>query len=321
MAINADKPSRWKQDIAKSVDLYNNWFVTFAPKAFRDTRSKTTQQVENALQLTNYLKELRPAILRENPAILPILRMSTAPPIARDRLIGLAGVSPNLVKSMEVGDKKIPPYMDSVVLNKELGQIIAMILRLADRDIFTWLNNKHLPAKDEAHRAATIVADRLCGAVADPIVRNAQQQRQIAGIKAWLEKRGYTCIKPGEVDGFLKLPVGSFVFNLNVPVKLERGKTKVNIPIDAMVMPKKARPGDIPLLIEAKSAGDFTNTNKRRKEEAVKMAQLRNNYGKKVRFILFLCGYFDSGYLGYEAAEGIDWAWEHRIDDLALFGL
>jgi len=31
-------------------------------------------------------------------------------------------------------------------------------------------------------------------------------------------------------------------------------------------------------------------------------------------------GYFDSGYLGYEAAEGIDWVWEHRIDDLELFG-
>lgn len=29
-----------------------------------------------------------------------------------------------------------------------------------------------------------------------------------------------------------------------------------------------------------------------------------------MRFILFLCGYFDSGYLGYEAAEGIDWVWE-----------
>ena len=38
-------------------------------------------------------------------------------------------------------------------------------------------------------------------------------------------------------------------------------------------------------------------------------------------FGLFLCGYFDSGYLGYEAAEGIDWVWEHRIDDLAKFEL
>ena len=86
-------------------------------------------------------------------------------------------------------------------------------------------------------------------------------------------------------------------------------------------MPKKARYQDLPLLLEAKSAGDFTNTNKRRKEEAMKMALLRANYGESVQFNLFLCGYFDSGYLGYEAAEGIDWVWEHRIDDLALFGL
>jgi len=25
--------------------------------------------------------------------------------------------------------------------------------------------------------------------------------------------------------------------------------------------------------------------------------------------------------LGYEAAEGIDWVWEHRIDDLVKLGL
>ena len=30
-----------------------------------------------------------------------------------------------------------------------------------------------------------------------------------------------------------------------------------------------------------------------------------------------MCGYFDAAYLGYEAAEGIDWIWEHRIEDLA----
>jgi hypothetical protein len=45
------------------------------------------------------------------------------------------------------------------------------------------------------------------------------------------------------------------------------------------------------------------------------------NYGRKARFILFLCGYFDSPYLGYEAAEGIDWVREHRINDLAQLGL
>jgi hypothetical protein len=39
------------------------------------------------------------------------------------------------------------------------------------------------------------------------------------------------------------------------------------------------------------------------------MAQLRSTYGPLVRFNLFLCGYFDGIYLGYEATEGIDWVW------------
>ena len=114
---------------------------------------------------------------------------------------------------------------------------------------------------------------------------------------------------------------GTFSFRLNVPAEQEGTNRRVSIPIDAVVMPKTARAGDLPLLIEAKSAGDFTNVNKRRKEEATKMGQLQQTYGNDVKFVLFLCGYFDSGYLGYEAAEGIDWVWEHRIDDLAEFGL
>lgn len=77
----------------------------------------------------------------------------------------------------------------------------------------------------------------------------------------------------------------------------------------------------MPILIEAKSAGDFTNVNKRRKEEAAKMQQLRSTYGRLAAYYLFLCGYFDSGYLGYEAAEGIDWIWEHRVDDLEKLGI
>lgn len=70
-----------------------------------------------------------------------------------------------------------------------------------------------------------------------------------------------------------------------------------------------------------KSAGDFTNTNKRRKEEAIKIEQLRKTYGNGAGLVLFLCGYFDSGYLGYEAAEGIDWVWEHRVADLEKAGV
>ncbi|MBE2232538.1 MAG: XamI family restriction endonuclease, partial [Anaerolinea sp.] len=163
------------------------------------------------------------------------------------------------------------------------------------------------------------VADRLCGAVANPIIRNAQERRQLSAIGAWLDKRGYRVIDPGSQFALSDFPPGRYGFRVNAPVK--HGTRHVNVPIDAVVMPFHAQPGELPVLIEAKSAGDFTNTNKRRKEEAAKNAQLRDTYGDAVSYILFLCGYFDTGYLGYEAAEGIDWVWEHRIDDLAELGL
>jgi hypothetical protein len=67
---------------------------------------------------------------------------------------------------------------------------------------------------------------------------------------------------------------GTFTFRLNVPVTQEGRTKKVNIPIDAVIMPFQSERGDLPLLIEAKSAGDFTNTNKRRKEEAIKVSTI-----------------------------------------------
>ena len=85
-------------------------------------------------------------------------------------------------------------------------------------------------------------------------------------------------------------------------------------------MPRSARKGDLPLLIEAKSAGDYTNVNKRRKEEATKVRLLKDTHGD-AQFVLFLGGYFDSGYLGFEAANGIDWIWEHRVSDMEKLGL
>ena len=103
MPINADKPHLWKADIKASVDLFNSWFTRFAPKAYRETRSKTTRQVAEGLLLTKDLTAITPEILKVNPAILPMLRMATCPPLARDRLIGLAYASKSLVLAMESG--------------------------------------------------------------------------------------------------------------------------------------------------------------------------------------------------------------------------
>lgn len=321
MGINIDKPHLWKSDINSSVDLYNSWFMDFAPKAFRETRVTTAKSVEQALRETNYLNNISPEVLEQHPEVLPILRMSTCPPIARDRLVGLAGVPKSLVQNMEdTENPRVSTRMKKAQLIQELKKISAIINKMADPDIFTWLSEKRTPDETEIMRSSTIVADRLCGAVADPIIRNAQEKRQLVAITTLLESKGYTLAENG--TRYDEMAVGTFSFHTNVPVYLAgtEGNT-VNIPVDVAIMPLSANVGDIPLFIEAKSAGDFTNVNKRRKEEAVKMQQLRNTFGNTVSYSLFLCGYFDSGYLGYEAAEGIDWIWEHRINDLEQLGI
>ena len=55
MPVNIDKPQNWKSDITKSVDMYNQWFMNFAPKAFRDTRIEATKDVEETLKATALL--------------------------------------------------------------------------------------------------------------------------------------------------------------------------------------------------------------------------------------------------------------------------
>lgn len=353
MTINLNKPDRWKADIKASVDLYNTWFMNFAPQTFRDERIRSSKQVEDALKSTDNLRNITPELLKKHPEVLPMLRMATCPPIARDRLIGLAGVSKNLVKCMEDKEKPaVPPKMAIKRLDEELGRIGDIIARLADKDIFVWLESGDVPVDTDLRRAATIVADRLCGAQSDPIIRNEQERRQLEEISKWLIARDYKEVKSTAFDA---MKPGTYAFRVNVPVALVAEETDaleadaeemeedridvssdqqpsiseelievatVNITVDVVIMPRNANEGDFPLLIEAKSAGDFTNVNKRRKEEAQKIRQLKRHYNKQnVRFGLFLCGYFDSGYLGYAAADGIDWVWEHRIDDMAGFDL
>lgn len=187
--INADKPHLWKADIAASVDQFNRWFMRFAPDAFRSTRIKTTQHVKAALVATNDLRDLTPEMLRANPSAVSTLRMCTAPPLAVDRLIGLSSANKSLIGRMEQG--KLAARMKDELLRENLTAVCRVLSELLDRDIFPWLEAGKAPNGHERNRAATIVADRLCSAVANPIVRNAQEQRQLALIGDFLNQRRY----------------------------------------------------------------------------------------------------------------------------------
>src|ERR1039458_4158118 len=295
MPINADKPHLWKADTRASVDQFNQWFMKFAPRAYRDTRKKTIESVEKGLTLTKDLTVISPDVIKANPGILPTLRMSTCPPLARDRLIGLSDSTKNFVGCLEEGN--LPRLLSPELLEEHLGRITGILSRMLDVDIFPWLEEERRPTEEERYRSSTIVADRLCGAVAEPIVRNAHEKRQLALIEKYLTERGYKHKAHPSGQPLDQMEPGTFTFRLIVKVRNSQteGKT-VNIPVDVVIQPRTAKLPHLPILIEAKSAGDFTNVNKRRKEEAVKMSQLRAAYGEHIIFVLFLCGYFDAAY-------------------------
>ena len=317
-SINNKKTDQWNEDVQKSVMFYNEWFLNFAPSTYVNARQDAINKVESAFQKSDCFNRLSADMLKESPETITILRMATTPPLARDRLIGLADVSSNLMEKMENG--VLPPRMKPQDLDDSLKSINDIITKLLDRKIMPWLVNRACPSKVERLVATNVIADRVCGSMADPIIRNEQERRQIQSIRNYLEERGYKYVESTNVSDFMTMEAGTFSYHLNVPVKKSEKKT-VNMPIDVVIMRKTAKTGDMPVLIECKSAGDFTNTNKRRKEESDKIKGLKYTYGKNIEFILFLCGYFDGGYLGYEATDGFDWVWEHRIEDFKKAGI
>jgi adenine-specific DNA-methyltransferase len=314
--LNADKPQNWKADTLASIDFYNDWFLRFAPATYRDQRKRRIQDVEFAFDVTKDLRELNQTTLVENPGILSILRMSVAPPIAQDRLVGLAHSSKSVLSSME-GDKGKAPRMPPGLSEKDrviqATKILDVIREMLDVGLFPWLSANRAPQNEERTLAIAIVADRLCGSSSDPIIRNEQESRQLKALASFLDRLGYREIEANSFSDIMQMPTGCYAFRKNISVP--HGKRRLNVPVDCILSRHARLPDEPPIFIEAKSAGDFTNTNKRRKEEAAKYSQLKRVFGKGTKYILFLCGYFDAGYPGYEAAEGIDWIWEHRIDD------
>ncbi len=309
--VNRHNIDRWKEDSEASVDFYNDWFLRFAPPSFRRARADAAQKVATAFSWTENCRRMDANTLSAHPSILAVARQLTCPPLARDRLAGLAHVDSSFLKRCEeAGDKPLAARDIP-----KLAAVLAILERLMDTDVMPWLAKPDIvPTSQQRIRAALVIADRLCGSLSDPILRNAQETRQLKAISTWLTGRGY---RKASTASHSEMSPGEFAIHLNMTGRASGDNARaVNIPVDVVVLPMAAKKGDLPILIEAKSAGDFTNVNKRRKEEAQKIEQLRRQYGVGVPFVLFLCGYFDAGYLGYEAAERIDWIWEHRIDDL-----
>ncbi len=111
------------------------------------------------------------------------------------------------------------------------------------------------------------------------------------------------------------MPAGSFSFcRTSSP---EKKTTVVNFSTCYIVKPAdagKARPS---VIIQSKSSENISSSIRSAKKDARKFAFFKGLYEENVKFILLLCGSFDGYYLGPQAAEGIDWVWQHRLKDLS----
>lgn len=307
--MNRGKPPEdWDPDIERSVADYDDWYLSESPGMFADARGQAVIDVEEAMQATNDFRSLDADSLIARPRALFVARMCISPPMARDRFVGFAGANKNLVTTME-REGVIPRTQR---LRMQLDVMCDFLRPLLDPSLFAWVKEGRGPAPNEREKAVLVVGERLAGAFYGPVLRNAQEARQKELMRVYLESSDF---EESAMPAF-EMPMGTFAFGRNVEVIREDGEPQ-NLPVDCVVSPLYP---DLPLAcVELKSAGDFTNVNKRRKEESDKNDALKRAHGEQAVFLLQLFGYFGRSYLSFEAAAGIDWAWDHRLTDLAPY--
>jgi hypothetical protein len=298
-------PPDWKPDIDRSVAEYDAWYKQRSPEMFADARGRAVIEVEEAMRLTNDFRAFDADALIARPSMLFVARVCVAPPMARDRFVGFAHANKSLVTAMERGG--IPARTKNV--RAQLEAMADFLRPLLDPSLFVWVEENRDPTDLERDKALLVVGERLATAFYLPELRNAQEARQKELMREYLEDEGFNESAEAPFD----MPPGTFGFGRDVEGVRDDGEPQ-KLPMDCVV---SALDENLPLAcIELKSAGDFTNVNKRRKEESDKHASLRRAHGEDVVFLLQLFGYFGPTYLSFEAAAGIDWAWDHRLSDL-----
>lgn len=294
----------WKPDIIRSVKEYDTWYLKYSPTMFADARGAAVAVVDESMRATDDFRSFDAKSLRTHPGTVFVARMAVSPPMARDRFVGFAGANKSAVLTME-RDGIVPAKMTTAALTA----MCDFLRPLLDPGLFVWLADGRAATPEERDKAKLVIGERLATANYLPTLRNAQEARQKALMTKHLEAIGFKWSD----DLAMSMRPGTYAMGRNVRVIREDGQPQ-NLPVDCVVAPMGS--GRPLACIEMKSAGDFANVNKRRKEEADKHQALHRAHGDEAIFLLQLFGYFGPPYLSYEASAGIDWAWDHRLSDL-----
>ncbi|HEY5822118.1 MAG TPA: XamI family restriction endonuclease [Propionibacteriaceae bacterium] len=303
-----NRVTSWHSDVTTARDAFHDWYVGAGQQAYRSARHQAESDMSQLLADTDCLTRITPDVIRRSPNLLGILRMCTAPRLARDRLVALAYIERSLIVSLESG--RLPARMSAGELNAHLVRICFVLSGALDPDLFGWVARARDPSDAEVQRATFVVADRRCDAISDQIIRQAQRERQLQLVSTWLLGRGYRRCDPDRLEAD-PLDRQSFCVGQVAMVDHEIRVDALINPVEPAVLRRVA--------IRAVANADTTKMSKRAADTSELRVLDRDPGG--ARPLLLLGGPVEIVYLKDRAAEGVDWVWEHRLDDLEIAGI
>lgn len=300
--INADQEQQWRSDISAARDAHQRWLLTEGRQAHRRARAEAVVDVERMLDLTSDLGVVTPEIIRQSPGILTTQRMSTAPPLARERLVTLARAERSVVLALE--QDRLPGRTSAGELDAQLTRICQVIRGLIDPDLFGWLRDRVPPTPAQRRLASVAVANRLCDSMAGDLVRQQCHHHDLGLVQRWLTDHGFR-------------PEGSDPPWSDVDATFALGPRRLPIPgrarpISADMIIRPADPAR-PLVVLTSVHGPGLAPVRR--SSTTPWAPIRSS-DRPIRRLHLLSGPVDLSDLHRRAAHGHDWIWAHRLDDL-----
>lgn len=307
--MNANSPDRWEEDRVRARDEIVDWLAITVNT--EELRNEYEGSASEALDLLRQTFDISKSI-RISPQILPILRSWTRRDIGTSQFATFVDLGESVLRQIEAS-RKAPPE-DFI---ERAGRLIEIEL---DYGLLPWLKEKRSPSTAEQTRATVVAADRILRRRSATNLRYLHEPRQLTKLADLLDDLDYREHKFSQlVDPLHDVPPGTYSFRCNVSGLTSEGlELKQNV--DVLIKPHKADKNELPIFVEAKSMTDEVNPNKRQKEEAQKVNNLKRMWEmrnpKPVVYVLLLGGTVPRRYLEVEAGSGLDWVWEHRVEDL-----
>lgn len=311
--MNANREELWDSDITIAENQIKKWLAEYRNHGASrtDLENELTSRIENA----EWGGTIRDAI-EDQPRVLAALRALSRRDMGTAQFSDFVGIGKTRLERFEAGEtvKNLPDDFTAKCDDLLSGEL--------DEELVPWIFEGRAPERDEAERAAIVAADRQLRRSASTALRYAHEPRQLGHLSRYLTDLGYVEITGGGpvTDPRTGLPQGTFSYRRSIMGAMANGG-ELSQSVDVMIMPRGAQHGSLPVFMEAKSMTDKVNPNKRQKEEAQKAAGLRARWelpGEKLNFVLLLGGTVPRRYLTVERDCGLDWVWEHRIQDLGV---